>query len=672
MAENAMQGIMGLDEARAMPGMPPSASMPQIPQITPEQMAAFEQARMELDPRDVAQELLSAGEDIDPGAVQELRRELAGMQLPSELLGAMLAMVEALLAEPGRYAQLRQELITEGVPEDILPAQFDAEYFGALELALEQLDMQNSAGMPSVGSMEPLRFAEGGIVSLKPLAKELQSFGRNGDTMLAHITPQEARMLKRMGGSGTINPVTGLPEFFNPGKIFKSVGKVFKSVGKAVGKVVKGIGKAAQKFAKSTVGKIVIAAALAYFVGPAAASFLGVGSTVGVAAVSGFVGGFGSTMLGGGNLKSALTNGAIGGLAAGAGAGIMGGAEAFQAGSYTGPTTISGQFNKFTEGVGSLLGAEPATQAFPVTGGTSIPGQSLDPLIGAPAAPAMPTAPTLGTTSTTGVPATGGTSIPGQSLDPLIGAPAAPAVPTAPTLGTTSTTGVPATGGGQPPPSFLDQITGGVKNFFTPGAGVDPTKAALAEVAKLPAGTSDAIQKSVFDAALKEATPGVLSKYGPIVGGGLGIMALTGGFNEQPAEELNLMDNYTSGSDLLEQDPDKYGVKLGPVERIYSPPGGDPNYTPYQDFYTSMAQNPYTTRQPTMLAKGGPASPRDFPRRNGPVNGAGTGTSDSIPAMLSDGEFVFTARAVRGAGNGSRRDGAKHMYKMMKQFEGNA
>ena len=650
MAENAMQGIMGLDEARAMPGMPPSASMPQIPQITPEQMAAFEQARMELDPRDVTRELLSAGEDIDPGAVQELRRELAGMQLPSELLGAMLAMVEALLAEPGRYAQLRQELITEGVPEDILPAQFDAEYFGALELALEQLDMQNSAGMPSVGSMEPLRFAEGGIVSLKPLAKELQSFGRNGDTMLAHITPQEARMLRRMGGSGTINPVTGLPEFFFGG-VVKSIGNAFKGAAKAVGKVVKGIGKAAQKFAKSTVGKIVIAAALAYFVGPAAASFLGVGSTVGVAAVSGFVGGFGSTMLGGGNLKSALTNGAIGGLAAGASAGIMGGAEAFQAGSYTGPTTISGQFNKLTEGVGSLFGAEPAAQAFPVTGGTSIPGQSLDPLIGAPAAPAMPTAPTLGTTSTTGVPATGGLTTGG------------------------ATTGGLTTGGGQPPPSFLDQITGGVKNFFTPGAGVDPTKAALAEVAKLPAGTSDAIQKSVFDAALKEATPGVLSKYGPIVGGGLGIMALTGGFNEQPAEELNLMDNITTGSDLLAQDPDKYGVNLGPSQTVYNTPTGNPNYVPYQDFYASMANNPFMPQQqqqPTMLAKGGPANPEDFPRRNGPINGAGTATSDSIPAMLSDGEFVFTARAVRGAGNGSRREGAKQMYRMMKQFEGNA
>ena len=59
----------------------------------------------------------------------------------------------------------------------------------------------------------------------------------------------------------------------------------------------------------------------------------------------------------------------------------------------------------------------------------------------------------------------------------------------------------------------------------------------------------------------------------------------------------------------------------------------------------------------------------DYPRRTGAINGPGTKTSDSIPAMLSDGEFVFTADAVRGAGNGSRREGARKMYAMMKALE---
>ena len=49
--------------------------------------------------------------------------------------------------------------------------------------------------------------------------------------------------------------------------------------------------------------------------------------------------------------------------------------------------------------------------------------------------------------------------------------------------------------------------------------------------------------------------------------------------------------------------------------------------------------------------------------------GPGTGTSDSIPAMLSDGEFVMTADAVRGAGGGNRREGAKRMYEMMDRLE---
>ena len=53
----------------------------------------------------------------------------------------------------------------------------------------------------------------------------------------------------------------------------------------------------------------------------------------------------------------------------------------------------------------------------------------------------------------------------------------------------------------------------------------------------------------------------------------------------------------------------------------------------------------------------------------GEVNGPGTGTSDSVPARLSDGEFVVTADAVRGAGNGDRDVGAARMYDMMSQLE---
>jgi hypothetical protein len=75
----------------------------------------------------------------------------------------------------------------------------------------------------------------------------------------------------------------------------------------------------------------------------------------------------------------------------------------------------------------------------------------------------------------------------------------------------------------------------------------------------------------------------------------------------------------------------------------------------------------------------------NFPVKDGQIDGPGTETSDDIPAMLSDGEFVMTAKAVKGAGafnindnngiltltpNGdpSRDSGTRVMYKLMKHF----
>ena len=71
---------------------------------------------------------------------------------------------------------------------------------------------------------------------------------------------------------------------------------------------------------------------------------------------------------------------------------------------------------------------------------------------------------------------------------------------------------------------------------------------------------------------------------------------------------------------------------------------------------------------PTLAAQGGVMDLR----QGGESTGPGTGTSDDIPAMLSDGEFVMTAKAVRGAGGGDRREGARKMYQMMDQLEARA
>ena len=51
-------------------------------------------------------------------------------------------------------------------------------------------------------------------LDLKALAQLLQSRGRGGDTILAHITQREADKLAKAGGADTTNPDTGLPEFY--------------------------------------------------------------------------------------------------------------------------------------------------------------------------------------------------------------------------------------------------------------------------------------------------------------------------------------------------------------------------------------------------------------------------------------------------------------------------
>jgi len=69
------------------------------------------------------------------------------------------------------------------------------------------------------------------------------------------------------------------------------------------------------------------------------------------------------------------------------------------------------------------------------------------------------------------------------------------------------------------------------------------------------------------------------------------------------------------------------------------------------------------------------------PEFGGLLRGPGTGTSDSIPGMiyqggkpvqraaLSDGEFVFTNKAVKAAGGGSIEKGADAMYELMNKLE---
>jgi len=106
--------------------------------------------------------------------------------------------------------------------------------------------MSNNAPYPTTPSQSfsaanmqnpnTVNYADGGAVKKKKnrvenspypmLAEMIRKQGNGEDTVLAHINPLEAMMLKEMGGSGTINKKTGLPQFglfSNPKKWFKSV-----------------------------------------------------------------------------------------------------------------------------------------------------------------------------------------------------------------------------------------------------------------------------------------------------------------------------------------------------------------------------------------------------------------------------------------------------------------
>jgi hypothetical protein len=142
---------------------------------------------------------------------------------------------------------------------------------------------------------------------------------------------------------------------------------------------------------------------------------------------------------------------------------------------------------------------------------------------------------------------------------------------------------------------------------------------------------ADILMKAV-KTAKADLAPSAIEKFAPLTGiAGLTLYGLDKAglpIFTVPDQETG-GETFVTGKDLLEMYPEDFRLR---------------------DFY---GQNPYFLNR----ADGGE------------IVGPGTSTSDSIPAMLSDGEFVMNARAVQGAGGGDRKEGAKRMYAMMKKFE---
>jgi hypothetical protein len=104
---------------------------------------------------------------------------------------------------------------------------------------------------PTMPMMPTMNFKKGGIASLSlpEMAERVRAAGRGEDTVLAHITPEEAGILQLLGGSGTINPRTGQPEFLK--KVIKKV--VPKPIYKAVSSVGKEIERGVESIAKDKI-----------------------------------------------------------------------------------------------------------------------------------------------------------------------------------------------------------------------------------------------------------------------------------------------------------------------------------------------------------------------------------------------------------------------------------
>ena len=106
---------------------------------------------------------------------------------------------------------------------------------------------------------------------LKELYNDIASKGQDGDTLLAHINPYEAELLKAHGGSGTINPTTGLPEFKS---VVKTAVKVAPYV--AAGAAIAATGGAAAPAFGST----------AWWAGPAVGGGLSLGTALSVGSLA--------------------------------------------------------------------------------------------------------------------------------------------------------------------------------------------------------------------------------------------------------------------------------------------------------------------------------------------------------------------------------------------------
>ena len=186
----------------------------------------------------------------------------------------------------------------------------------------------------------------GDVAELKEAARGLAAMGRMGDTELVHMTADELSGLHSMGEL-TYNPVTGLPEAFSLGKIFKSITKPIKNIVKSK--------------AFKTLAPIVLGIAAPYALAGAGAfglTSVAAMSPLAFGATTALGTGLGSLLAGqkpGDALKSALISGVTAGTMRGignkmAGKPFMGGKVYPEATGIPGAKNLGGPTSSYTPG----------------------------------------------------------------------------------------------------------------------------------------------------------------------------------------------------------------------------------------------------------------------------------------------------------------------------------
>jgi len=258
-------------------------------------------------------------------AVLVAEQQTQNLPIAPESLDELVKMLEFVLNNPKQYPQIRQAIIKDRyVKEEDMPPQFNAVLLISLLILLYGMQERKTQ-----------KLAHGGLALA---ARQLQEHGRNGDTMLAHINPQEAQMLRQAGGSGSINPVTGLPEFFDFGDFIKialpiALDFIAPGLGTTIGSAMGLTGTAAAMAGSALIGGASSALTGGNFLQGAVMGGLGGG-------LGNYVGGAADSVLGTGlgeAGKSVLGSGLIGGaMGAATGNGFLNGAIQGAGGAYLG------------------------------------------------------------------------------------------------------------------------------------------------------------------------------------------------------------------------------------------------------------------------------------------------------------------------------------------------